>query len=361
VKLGLFMMPVHPPEKPRTQCFEEDIEVIVRAESLGFTEAWIGQHHTLAWEPIPSNDVFIANVFPRTQTIRLGTGVSIIPQHHPANVALRLALLDHLSRGRLNCGFGQGGVPTDHELFGLPDAKTQGLMTLEGIDMILKLWQSEAPFEFKGQFWTLKIEKINPGLGMGTLLRPYQNPHPPIAMSVIKGNSMAARLAGQRGYLPLSSNLVPQQTVVEHWKNYCTAAQESGRGQPSRSVWRVARSIYVGETRREAREHVLSGTFARSFEYLCALMKSANMLHLVKHDLEVRDEDVTPEYILEHLCIVGDVNDCIFQLQRLWEQTGGFGTLLMIAHDWDDKGKWVRSVELLAREVVPALPATYDC
>jgi len=152
MKLGLFMMPVHPPEKPRTQCFDEDIELIVRAEELGFTEAWIGQHHSVAWEPIPSNDVFIANVFPRTRTIRLGPGVTIIPQHHPANVAVRLALLDHLSHGRLNCGFGQGGVPTDHELFGLPDAKTQGLMTLEGIDMVLKLWQTEAPFEFKGQF-----------------------------------------------------------------------------------------------------------------------------------------------------------------------------------------------------------------
>ena len=360
MKLGLFMMPVHPPEKPRTQCFEEDIELIVRAEALGFTEAWVGQHHTLAWEPIPSNDVFIANVFPRTKTIRLGTGVSIIPQHHPANVAMRLALLDHLSRGRLNCGFGQGGVPTDHELFGLPDPKTQGLMTLEGIDLILKLWQAEAPFEFKGQFWTLKINHPNLELGMGTLLKPYQKPHPPIAMSVIKGSSMAAILAGQRGYLPLSSNLVPASTVVEHWKGYCAGAQEAGLAAPNRSVWRVARSIYVGETNQEAREHALNGTFSRSFGYMCALMKSANMLHLVKHDLAVTDEEVTPEYILKHLCIVGDVDSCIHQLQQLWQQTGGFGTLLMIAHDWDDKAKWVRSMERLTREVLPALPSTYD-
>jgi alkanesulfonate monooxygenase SsuD/methylene tetrahydromethanopterin reductase-like flavin-dependent oxidoreductase (luciferase family) len=354
------MMPVHPPEKPRTQCFEEDIELIVRAEGLGFTEAWVGQHHTLAWEPIPSNDVFIANVFPRTKTIRLGTGVSIIPQHHPANVAMRLALLDHLSRGRLNCGFGQGGVPTDHELFGLPDPKTQGLMTLEGIDLILKLWQAEAPFEFKGQFWTLKINNPNLELGMGTLLKPYQIPHPPIAMSVIKGSSMAAVLAGQRGYLPLSSNLVPASTVVEHWNGYCTGAQESGREAPNRSVWRVARSIYIGKTNQEAREHALNGTFSRSFGYMCALMKSANMLHLVKHDLAVTDEEVTPEYILKQLCIVGDVDSCTQQLQQLWQQTGGFGTLLMIAHDWDDKTKWVKSMERLAQEVLPALPSTDD-
>ena len=86
MKLGTFMMPLHPPEKDRTLGFEEDIEFVVRADELGFTEAWIGQHHTLAWEPIPSNDVFIANVLPRTKNIRLGSGVSILPQHHPVNV-----------------------------------------------------------------------------------------------------------------------------------------------------------------------------------------------------------------------------------------------------------------------------------
>ena len=131
MQLGMFMMPLHPPEKDRTQCFEEDIELVTRADELGFTEIWVGQHHTVAWEPIPSNDLFIANVLPRTKNVRLGTGVSILPQHHPVNVAVRLAFL--------NCGFGQGGVATDWGLFDLPDPQTQGLMTVEAIDMILKL------------------------------------------------------------------------------------------------------------------------------------------------------------------------------------------------------------------------------
>jgi alkanesulfonate monooxygenase SsuD/methylene tetrahydromethanopterin reductase-like flavin-dependent oxidoreductase (luciferase family) len=157
MKLGLFMMPLHPPEKSRTECFEEDIELVIRADELGFAEAWIGQHLSLAWEPIPSNDLFIATVIPRTKRIRLGTGVTIVPQHHPANVAVRLAMLDHLSRGRFSCGFGQGGVPTDWELLDLPDGKTQGLMTIEGIDMVLKLWTSEPPFDFKGHSGTSRF------------------------------------------------------------------------------------------------------------------------------------------------------------------------------------------------------------
>src|SRR3954468_10553043 len=200
MKLGVFMMPLHPPEKSRTQCFEEDIELVVLADELGFSEAWIGQHHSVAWEPIPANDIFIANVLPRTQKIRLGTGVTIVPQHHPVNIAVRLAYLDHLSHGRINCGFGQGGVATDWGLFDLPDAKTQGLMTVEGIDMVLKLWQVEAPFDLQGQFWHIKLTDPKPELGIGTLLKPYQQPHPPIAMSIVRGKSMAARMAGQRGY-----------------------------------------------------------------------------------------------------------------------------------------------------------------
>ena len=357
MNLGLFMMPLHPPEKNRTECFEEDIELIVRADELGFTEGWIGQHSTLAWESIPSNDVFIANVLPRTKNIRLGAGVTLVPHHHPANIALRIALLDHLSRGRINCGFGQSGVPTDWTLFDLPDPKTQGLMTVEGIDLVLKLWAAEAPFEFQGDYWNIKVDNTDPELGIGTMLKPYQQPHPPIGMSVVRGQSKAAHMAGQRGYLPLSTNLVPASTVTEHWRTYCGGAEEAGRPAPERSVWRVARSIYVGESNDEAWAYARNSTFAASFTYLLALMRSANMLDLVKQDLEMPDEETTAEYMLRQLCIIGDVDECIRQLQALWDETGGFGTLLMIAHDWDDRAKWARSIELLAKEVVPALPS----
>ena len=347
------MFPLHPPEKPRTQCFEEDLEFVIRADELGFTEGWVGQHHTLAWEPIPSNDVFVAYALAQTKNIRLGSGVSIVPQHHPANIAVRLALLDHLSHGRFNCGFGQGGVPADWELFGLPDPKTQGLMTVEGIDMILKLWEAEAPFDFQGKYWHIKIENPDEKLGMGPMLKPYQKPHPPIAMSVLRGGSMAARMAGQRGYMPMSTNLAPATTLVNHWQTYCAGAKEAGRPEPDRSIWRVLRNIYVGESNDEAWDHALNGTFSRSLGYLKAVLTSLNLLSLMKHHPDIPDEDITPEYVLKHLCIVGDVKECIRQLEELSEVTGGFGTLLMVAHDWDDKAKWHRCMDLLANKVVP--------
>jgi alkanesulfonate monooxygenase SsuD/methylene tetrahydromethanopterin reductase-like flavin-dependent oxidoreductase (luciferase family) len=355
MKLGLFMMPVHPPEKSRTQCYDEDVDLIVRADELGFTEAWVGQHHTLAWEPIPANDVFLANLIARTKNIKLCTGVSIVPQHHPANIAVRLALLDHLSHGRIMCGFGQGGVPTDWELFDLPDGRTQGLMTIEGIDMVLKLWQTDAPFDFKGDYWHIKIQSPNPALGIGQLVRPYQKPHPPIAMSMVKAGSMAARMAGQRGYIPISSNLVPKSVVVDHWQNYTAGAAEAGR-IADRSEWRVSRSILIGRTNEEAWDHALNGSFGRTFDYLKTLLRDSNLLQLFKHDPDMPDDAVTVESAIKNVCIVGGPDEVLQQLHDLWDLTGGFGTLLMIAHDWDDKAKWMRSMDLLAKEIVPALP-----
>src|SRR5262249_46815754 len=149
-------------------------------------------------------------------------------------------------------------------------------------------------FDFKGDFWHIKIENPVPALGIGTLLKPYQKPHPPLAMSIVKGTSLAARMAGARGYIPISTNLVPTATALEHWRTYCAGAAEAGRPVPDRSIWRISRSIFVGESTEQAWDHALSGSFVRSFEYLIAVLKSMNTLGLMKHDPAFPDDQVTP-------------------------------------------------------------------
>ena len=356
MKVGKFMMPLHPPQKNRTQTFEEDIECVLWAEELGFAEAWIGQHHTAMWEPIPANDVFIAHVLPQTERIRLGTGVTIMTQHHPANVAVRLAYLDHLSRGRINVGFGQGGVPTDWPLFDLPDPRTQGLMNLEAMDIVLKLWTEDGPFEFKGDFWNVALAEKVPELGLGEVLKPYQKPHPPIAMSIVREESMAATTGGRRGFLPISINMAPSHKVKRHWEMYCEGAAEGGLPDPDRRDWRISRSICVGETDAEAREHALNGAFADSLMYLRGMLGTANMLDLPKMDPGMSDSDLTRDYFIDEIAIVGSPDTVTRKLQELYDVTGGFGTVLMIGHDWDDKAKMKRSMELMAKEVIPRLP-----
>jgi alkanesulfonate monooxygenase SsuD/methylene tetrahydromethanopterin reductase-like flavin-dependent oxidoreductase (luciferase family) len=356
MNVGIFMMPLHPPEKDRTQCFDEDTECIILADEQGYSEAWIGQHHSAAWEPIPSNDVFIAHMISQTRNIRLGTGVSIVTQHHPVNIAIRLAYLDHLSRGRLNVGFGQGGIKTDWTLFDLPDPKEQGLMTLEAIDMVLKLWSAEVPFDFKGNYWHIAIEEKIPHLGMGHLLKPFQKPHPPLAMSIVKPESMAARTAGRRGVIPISISMTPHHKAKRQWEIYCEGAAEGGQPAPDRANWRISRSIYVGESNDEAREHCLEGAFARSLIYLRDIAIDSGIGDLSKKDEDMPDAAVDAEYLVDEIAVVGDADTVTEKLQALYDDTGGFGTVLQIAHDWDDKAKMRKSMERLAKEVIPRLP-----
>lgn len=358
MKLGTFMMPLHRPTKSRTECFDEDTQFVVRAESLGFTEVWCGHHATMLWEPIVANDVFLANLIARTNTIKLGVGVSILPQHHPANVAARVALLDHLSHGRVYWGFGQGAVPTDWELFDLPaDPKLQGEMTKEAHEIVLKLWTEDPPYAFTGKFWKIHVKSHDERMGMGYPLKPYQKPHPPIAMTMVSANSKSGVVGGANGYMPLSTNVVHQNTVAEHWNTYCQGAVAGGKGTPSRDIWRVARNIFVGESTKEAWEFCMNSAFGASFEYMIEILRRANMLHLAKHDPEVPDEEITVEYCLKHNCIIGDTNQCMRQLEELWNVTGGFGTLLLIKHDFDDRDRWLRSVQCVAEEIVPACQA----
>jgi alkanesulfonate monooxygenase SsuD/methylene tetrahydromethanopterin reductase-like flavin-dependent oxidoreductase (luciferase family) len=182
IRYGMFLMPIHNPTKPLAQCYDEDLELVVRCEQLGFSEFWCGEHHSSTYENIVMPEIFLAKALGMTETIRLGPAPVCLQYHHPIDVASRLAFLDHLSHGRLGVCFGVGAVPTDLEMHGV-DPKDSGAMMMEAIDIILKLWTSDPPYEIKGQFWTVSLkEHVTPELGLGVIHKPLQRPYPPIAV-----------------------------------------------------------------------------------------------------------------------------------------------------------------------------------
>src|SRR2546430_15967357 len=146
IKYGMFIMPFHPPTKPLGQCYDEDLELIVRAEELGFSEFWIGEHHTMKYENIVMPEIFIARALGETHRIRLGPAPVCLNQHHPAHVASRLAFLDHLSKGRLNLRFRPGSVAADQDLYGA-EPKNPAAIVDEATDMILRLRSPEPPHQ----------------------------------------------------------------------------------------------------------------------------------------------------------------------------------------------------------------------
>ena len=117
MELGYFSMPSHPPECGLKQGHDWDLQMLRWLDELGYQEAWIGEHHTAPWEPHPAPDLLVAQALRETKNIRLGPGGFLLPYHHPAELANRVAMLDHLSDGRLNFGVAASGLPSDWAMF----------------------------------------------------------------------------------------------------------------------------------------------------------------------------------------------------------------------------------------------------
>jgi len=122
MRLGLFMMPLHPPGPPMHQYIDQDTRKSLLLEQLGYDELWIGEHFSATSEPYPSPLMFMANLISQTKNIKFATGVINLPNRHPAVVAGEIAQFDHLSRGRLIFGAGTGSLGSDYELFDVADA-----------------------------------------------------------------------------------------------------------------------------------------------------------------------------------------------------------------------------------------------
>ena len=354
MRYGMFIMPFHAPAKPLSQSLDEDLELVVRAEELGFDEFWIGEHHTMKYEPITMPEIFIARALADTKRIRLGPAPVCVQQHHPAHVACRLSMLDHLSRGRLNLCFGAGSVTADQELYGC-DPKNAAEMTDEAIEIIMHLWSSEPPYKYDGKYWKINLDKsVDEETGIGYIPKPYQRPMPPVAVPGMSRNSPSMKTAAKRGHSPFGHCLVPGNVLADTWTTYEQAALAAGR-TPDRAQWKVSRSIFLADTTREAQQRARSNSLGKNYEYIGRLFDKGLGRKIYKRDLAMSDADCNLDYLMQEQIIAGDV-DCVLQrLLGLIDETGPFGTLVLMGYDWDDKASWVRSMELFARELMPRL------
>jgi alkanesulfonate monooxygenase SsuD/methylene tetrahydromethanopterin reductase-like flavin-dependent oxidoreductase (luciferase family) len=354
VRHGMFIMPFHPPSKPFAQTYDEDLELIERCEALGFSEFWIGEHHTMQYENIVMPEMFIARALGTTRSIRMGPAPVCLNQHHPAHVASRLAFLDHLAKGRLNLCFGSGSVTADQELYGA-DPKNAPAMVDEAIEMILALWTGEPPYHLEGRFWQIHLEKnVDAETRIGFIHKPLQKPHPPIAVPGMSRNSPSMKMAGRRGFQPFGHCLVPGNVLADLWKNYEEGAAEAGRAA-DRHDFKIARSIFLAETTAEAVRRARTNSLGQNYQYIGRLFDKGLGRRIYKRDLAMSDADANLDYLFTEQIIAGDVTAVLNRLLALREETGHFGTLVMMSYDWDDKPSWIRSLELFAQELMPAL------
>ena len=214
MKLGYFTMPLHPPGSDITQTLDDDLDQLVTLDGLGYSEAWIGEHFTAQWENIPAPDLFIAQALGLTNDIVLGTGVTCMPNHNPFMIAHRIAQLDHMARGRFHWGVGSGGFVGDLAVSGFdPKESEHRTMTREALDLVLQLWDDPKPGRYKSKYWDFTVPEPVDEFGLGFHLKPYQKPHPPIGVAGVSPRSYTLVLAGERGYIPMSINLVPSEVL----------------------------------------------------------------------------------------------------------------------------------------------------
>jgi alkanesulfonate monooxygenase SsuD/methylene tetrahydromethanopterin reductase-like flavin-dependent oxidoreductase (luciferase family) len=357
--LGLFMMPLHPPQRPVSETYKEDSDKIILADQLGFSEAWVGQHFTCTTEPIASPLMFMAALINQTRQIKFGTGVINLPCHSPAVVAAELAQFDHMSNGRLMFGIGPGSLATDFALFKMTNPKEREERLLESVETIQKIWIQDPPYRIEGKYYSVVVEdNIHPHLGTGYMPKPFQHPMPPIAMSVMSPNSGTAKKAAMRGWSMMSANFVTSYIVGTHWQKYLEGCDEAGN-QPRPGEWRVARNVLVARTDEEAREFLFDPRCSQRFyfDYLWQALSLANYTVILKADPKMPDEDVTIDMLLEDLVIYGSPKTVAEKLVALRESVGPFGNLMLAVTDWEgvNRKREEDSMRLLAKEVMPVL------
>jgi alkanesulfonate monooxygenase SsuD/methylene tetrahydromethanopterin reductase-like flavin-dependent oxidoreductase (luciferase family) len=356
MQFGLFMMPLHPPHRPLADGYQRDVDQIVLADRLGFREAWVGEHLTERWENAPAPDLLIAQALALTRQIRLGTGVTLLALHNPVYLAHRLAMLDHMAHGRFQWGIGGGAIPTDLALFGLDPANpaTVRARSAEVLDVVLKLWASEGQFSYHGKFFDIDTPVFDPVKDRGYYMKPYQLPHPPIAVAASTPDSGSMRMAGERGFIPMSSSLLSRSFLNAHWRLVEAGASKGGR-QASRSQWRIARDVLVAPTAAAARERARV-VMGRNYErHQHPNRVGTIQMTSTKLDPAMADEAVTTDYLMNNVWIIGNPSQCVEQIEQLHAESGGFGTLLTITTDSDDAGWDHESLRLLMERVAPAV------
>jgi limonene 1,2-monooxygenase len=339
VRFGIFLAPFHPVGQNPTLALERDLELVVRLDQLGFDEAWIGEHHSAGYEIIASPEVFIATAAERTRHIRLGTGVSSLPYHHPLMLTDRMVLLDHLTRGRVMLGVGPGALPSDAYMMGIEVARQREMME-EALEAIVALLTSDEPVTREAGWFTLRDARLQ--------LRPYTRPHFELAVAA-QVSPAGPRAAGRFGCSLLSIGATSAggfDVLGSHWQTIEERSAEYGTTVDRRN-WRLVGPIHIAETREAAYRDVEHGLA----EWVDYFRRVAALPLAPEADGSAGLADAMNA---SGFAVVGTPDDAIAQIRRLEEQSGGFGTFLVMAHEWADREATLRSYELLAREVMPA-------
>ena len=336
LRFGTFIPPIHPVDENPTLCIERDMQTVQHLDALGYDEAWIGEHHSAGTELIASPELVLAVLGDRTKRIRLGTGVSSLPYHHPLILADRMMQLHHMTRGRAMMGAGPGALVSDAKALGITPERQRDMMD-ESLDVIMRLFRGET-VTMKTDWFELNEARLQ--------LKPYANEPIEIATASVFTPS-GARSAGRFGTGLMAMGGTSSEGIAAATRNWDIATETGAKNghTMARRDWRLVGLIHIAETREQAFANVRYGIdgWIQYFE------------DVATHPMVPPEGKGDPA---EHLvgagrAVIGDPSDAIQQIEKLQNETGGFGCYLLVDHAWARFEDKLKSYELFARHVMP--------
>jgi alkanesulfonate monooxygenase SsuD/methylene tetrahydromethanopterin reductase-like flavin-dependent oxidoreductase (luciferase family) len=346
---GLFFLMQRDERWSEQAVYDSDMTQMLAAEGLGYGSVWIAEHHFNDYGLCPAPQVLASFLAARTSRIRLGMGVSLLPLHHPVDLAEQLAVLDVVSGGRLDVGIGRGGTLQDYQTFRSERADAR-LRIEEGIALMQQCWTG-APFDFNGQFHAAERLHVRP--------RPLQRPHPPL---FVAANSEDSVLSAARLGLPtLSSFFVPVPELQRRRQVYRDTARAAGRTDAEiDAVERRCggmRVVHIAPDRVEA----LATTEPpfMSYQRKMAVLRSEATGGNVPNsfDRSLLRLRAFEEYLADGWALIGSPEQVREDLQRFLDATGYRRVLLLMALPGIDTERALRSMRLFAEQVAPKIRA----
>jgi|TARA_B110001469_G_scaffold108690_1_gene109450 limonene 1,2-monooxygenase len=342
IRFGAFIANHAPNDESAALSIQYDLDLVELLDKLDFDEAWFGEHHSGGWEIYASPEIMIAAASQRTSRIKLGTGVVSLPYHHPFHVADRLRQIEYLCRGRTIFGFGPGALPSDAYMLGVPVSKARDRME-EGIESVVALLNGETVTK-ETEWFKLKEARLQLG--------PYNGENSPLAVAS-QISPTGARAAGKYGMGLLSIGATSQggfNSLAANWKIAQDVAQDHGQ-VVNRSDWRLVGPVHVAETREKARENMRFGLD----KWITYISKVAALPLAPPPGVDAVDHMIDSGF-----AVIGTPDDYVAHVDRLVQESGGFGAFLHLETPWADWAERRRSYELIARHAIPKINKLND-
>jgi alkanesulfonate monooxygenase SsuD/methylene tetrahydromethanopterin reductase-like flavin-dependent oxidoreductase (luciferase family) len=241
MKFGVFSLMQWPEDRGEGDVFANELAQLELAERQGFDAAWLAEHHFSRYGIGPSIHLTAAHLAARTHRIRIGTAVTVLPFFHPLRAAEEVAMLDHLSGGRLDWGVGRGYQGHEFAGFGVDITKSH-LLFREQLEIVQRALAGE-PFAWQGEFYRFPELTVLP--------RPVQRPHPPIYVAALSPETVA--WAGDHAWPVLTDQFSPVYRIEENRRVWRERAARAGL-DVARVALPTLRQVYVGESMARARE-----------------------------------------------------------------------------------------------------------